>query len=1048
MRRNLLRKTAYRDIARSPGRFLAILCIILLGCAVFVGLRTSDGAMKKTADSFLRRQKFYDFSVVSTLGITAEDIDEFSKIDGVAAAEGAMSVDAIFSFGGKDEVVLKTMSVTENINIPALQEGRMPEAADECVIDSEFVNVNIGDKIILSSSNDEDTEEIFALREFTVVGKVISPLYMNFERGNTSLGSGVLSGFVYLTYEAYDVDYYTTAYIRYDNMPAAYSDEYAVKADGYEPILSDIAEERGVIRYHHIRAEAESELADGIAEYEDGLAEYKKEKAEAEAELEDARIELENAREELDDGWNELRRNERNASKELDDAEAELENARLTLEEGEAQYSAALAEFDPIYAPYAENLAAYQQVAAAYEQINYAYDIPGLPSRLELNYMKAELDAAGAQLEPVKAELDSTRAQLDAGWDAYNEGMAQIEEGRKELRSSIARARRKLENAEVEYEDGMREYLDGKAEAEAEFAEAEAELADAKAELDEARIDVDSIERATIYVLGREANVGYACFGNDSSIVKAISRVFPVFFFLVAALICVTTITRMVDEQRTQIGIYMAMGYSPMSIMSKFLIYSGLASVLGGVIGIVAGSYIFPAIIWKVYGIMYTFSPDIEFYFNWTLSLITFFAYIAAMLFVTWTSCRKELSSMPSAVLRHKSPTPGRSALVEKIPFLWNRLSFMWKVSLRNIFRYKRRVFMMILGVAGCAALLVTGFGIRDSIQNIVEYQYDEITLYDFDVMFSEALTDRAKEEFVEESGTGEEDILFLSQSAVDALFNGNERSVYLSVPTDTEHIGKFMDFHNGETPLAYPKDGEALVSRGLADDLGFEVGDTIMLRSDEMGAMKLTVCGIYDNYINHNVFITYHTYKSVWGTPDIKSAYVLLPENADGDAFSANLLSAENVMNVSSSASYRERMSTMMSSLIYIVILVIVCAGALAFIVIYNLTNISITERLREIATVKVLGFYPSEAANYVLRENVLLSFVGAAVGMPLGVLLTNFIIGQIKVDMVTFVTRIAPVSFLISFALTIFFSLAVDAYMVGKLNKIDMAAALKAAE
>ncbi|MGM9521421.1 MAG: FtsX-like permease family protein [Oscillospiraceae bacterium] len=1220
-------KNIYRDIFRSPGRFLAILGIIVLGSGFFVGLRVSQKAMISTADDYLDKCAFYDFSVSTTLGLTDDDVEAFLSVDGVLSAEGSFSEDALISTGGEAEHVAVFYSLPEAINLPYLTEGRMPEGAGECLIDNQSA-YQIGDVVTVSASNDEDTYDLFTVKEFTVVGRVSSPLYLNYERGNTSLGTGSVSAFIYVLPEVFDADYYTTVYLRMEDMPSSYSNAYDDMADKFEPILTDFADERADIRYNDIIDEATEELNDGIAEYEDALAEYESERADAEQELddawkelEDARIQIEDAKKEISYGERALEAKESEGRQELYEAEDDLSKALQSLNDGEAeyaqglsdyedgllQYNEGLAEYNENYAEYESGLKEYEdglaeyeqwlaeyedglaeynssaaylrsvrsQLSAAYDTLNAqqesfdtllntitdyinasagvqlfpdgdsllqalragdqtaiysvnavlaqmsAYDssIPadsealllaadsldsgweeynsGLASydlgmsqlraakdeldqakeqldeaKVQLDDSKAILDDAAKQLDEAKAELEDARItleqadsdlsdarkELDDGWAEYNDGVKKLKEAEAELDSSVRKAeaeleeaRLELEEAELEYNDGLQEYLDAKRDAEGEFSDAEQELNDALSDIEDARAEIDDIKYPTTYVLGRWSNVGYACFDSDTTIVKSISSVFPVFFFLVAALICTTTISRMVEEQRAQLGVLMALGYSRGRIMSKFFFYSCSASVLGGVIGILGGSLVIPQIIWQAYSIMYTFTKSVDFYFDTALSLFTFASYIAMMLIVTWFSCRRELSSTPANIIRPKAPKSGKRVFLERLPFIWNHISFMWKVSIRNIFRYKQRVFMMIIGIAGCTALMLTGFGIRDSIQHIVDYQYDEITFYDISVTFNEPPDEQQKQEFLEVVSGFSDGTIFIHQSSMTAVAGKTEKAAYLNVIEDDDisRIDTFIDFHNGDTQLAFPEEGEALINSGLADTLGVSVGDTITLRSDDEQPLKLTVSGVFDNYIYNYVYVSSATYTQLTGnSTELNSALILESPGSDDGAASAAILGMDNVVNVSVSNVLRERIDSMMASLIYIVLLTIVSAAALAFIVIYNLVNINIMERLREIATVKVLGFYQWESANYVLRENMVLTVFGALVGIPLGICLNAFVVGQIKVDLISFTPRILFLSYLAAFLLTILFSILVDVFMYRRLCRINTAEALKAAE
>ena len=1041
VKKKSLWKNIYREIFRSSGRFLAILGIILLGSGFFIGLRSARGAMVRTVNTYLDRTRFFDFELSSTLGYSEEETKGFADAAYVEAAEGAFRRDALVSLSRDEDMALAFLSMPEDINLPELKEGRFPEDRTECVIDASLFNLSVGDTVTLSDNNDEETTEEFAVRSFTVVGRTESPLYLNYERGTTSLGAGTLAGFVYVPYESFDVDYYSTIYIRLTDMPDAYSDEYETRADELEPQVKELAEALAQDRYLTLYAEAEQELADGEKEYEDGVKEYEQERADAEQELADAkqeladakqeladaRVKLDNAVGEIADGRAELEQKKAEALAEIADAEKKLADARKQIDDGEYAYSKgwndhhiAESDYDPMKGDF---------------------------------FTKYQLDAAKYQLDLARKELDEGRAEYQNGLKELEDAKAEFARSIAEAEAELADAERERVNGEAEYADGMKEYEKGLAEyedaekeAQEEFAKAERELADAARELEDAREDLADFTGPDVYVLGRFSNIGYACYDNDSAIVQSIATVFPVFFFLVAALICMTTIGRMVDEQRGQLGVLNALGYSARDTMLKYMVYAGSATAIGAVAGVLIGSFLIPQILWKAYAIMYTYTDALEYYIDLPLSAVTVLLYIVAMLLVTWFSVRSTLRETTAQILRPKPPKAGKRVLLEHITPLWSGLSFMWKVTMRNIFRYKERVLMMVLGVAGCTALMITGFGIRDSIQNIVDYQYDEITLYDYEVLFHEAMDETDMEAFRDSLEGRARDVLFAHQESVTARNGRNEKSVYLTVIPEPEHLDTFISLKSDGVPLPYPGEGEVLINNGLARALNLSAGDTMTVRTDAR-VHTFTVSGIFDNYIYNYIYMDAATYRNAEKTqPEIGTAYVCA-EN-DGDDLTGLLLQDENVLNVTAGSLLRERIGSIMDNLIYIVILTIVCAAALAFIVIYNLTNININERMREIATVKVLGFYAGETAGYVLRENVLLTMLGALLGIPLGIALNAYVMNMIRVDLVYFTPRILPVSFLYGIVLTILFGTAVDFVMALKLNRINEALALKAAE
>ena len=676
-----------------------------------------------------------------------------------------------------------------------------------------------------------------------------------------------------------------------------------------------------------------------------------------------------------------------------------------------------------------------------------------------------QLDEAEAKLEAGQAELQATRQTAAAAMSEAEAELAEAEEtltagereyaaARSEARDAIAAAEekladseRQLRDGEAEYADGLREYEDAESEAARQFADAEAELADGERELADAREKLEELRQPSTYVLDRTANVGYASLENDMGIVRGVSRVFPLFFFLVAALVCVTTMTRMVDEQRTQNGVLKALGYGSGAIAGQYLFSAGSASVLGCVAGFLLGSRFLPMALWQVYHIMYSIERPVAFVLDWGLFAACAALYLLCALGATYLVCRRDLREAPAQLIRPKSPPAGKRILIERVKFLWKRVKFLHKVSIRNILRYKKRMVMMILGVGGCTALLLTGFGIRDSIQNILDYQYDEIEIYDCSVSFHEARTEEDREVFLADHASEAADAAFLHVSAMDLTAGGKTLSVNAVV--FEEDMDGFVDLHRGETPIPWPGEGETVIDYRLAMDCGLRVGDAITLVDTELRPVTLTVSGIFDNYIYDYAFIRADTFRAQWGeAPEVKTAYLNFPEGADPHAAAAALMGDGTVAAVNVLGDMRERVAGMLSSLDYIVLIVLVCAGALAFIVLYNLTNISINERRREIATLKVLGFYPRESASYVFRENMVLTGVSALVGLPMGYALLWYVMSQIKIGSFYFGCRVAPLSYVLAVALTFVFASVVAVLLYFKLERIDMADSLKAIE
>ena len=656
-----------------------------------------------------------------------------------------------------------------------------------------------------------------------------------------------------------------------------------------------------------------------------------------------------------------------------------------------------------------------------------------------------EKDAYETGLNLKEAQVKGKKAQVEAGLAQANMGSRQLEAAE----NKIAREEKKLEDAEKELEDAEKELADGWEEYEENRQKLADEKVDARKELEDAREKLADLKEPETYVLGRDKNIGYACFESDSDIVEGISNVFPIFFFLVAALVCITTMTRMVEEQRTQIGILKALGYSEGTIMGKYLFYSGSAAVLGCGIGFLLGSYIFPVVIWSAYRIMYRLG-DIRIILDWKLGLISLIVSILCSMGTTIATCRYELTSVAAELMRPKAPKSGKRIILERIPFLWNRMKFLRKVSARNIFRYKQRFYMMVFGIGGCTALLLTGFGIKDSIKSITYNQFDEIQINDMSVVFNDPWYEMDNSDFEEIMAENAERYTLVFEESTDLTKGDKSKSLTLVIPEKAEDISSFLNLHTTrDVPIAFPGKGEVVLTEKLADKCGAGIGDMVTLQDDDMNTLELKVSGISENYVYNYAYISPETWtEQIGSAPEYKSAYINVKEEKDVHSVSAAVMNCDGVASVTVNDDMKVRFSSMMKSLDYVVLLIIGCAGSLAFIVLYNLTNINITERLREIATIKVLGFYRRETASYVFRENLVLTGIGAGVGLIMGRYLHQFVMYNIDIDMIAFDVHIAPLSVLYSIVLTFVFAGIVDWAMNKKLDGINMAESMKSVE
>lgn len=1062
--KSMMKRNTFREIKKSFGRYFAILAIIALGVALFSGLKITQSVMVHSADVYLKDLQFYDYRLVSTLGFTEENVEALAEKEDVRAAEGAISAEVLYKDAGENERVIKMHSISEKVNKLKLVAGEMPQSADECVVDSALFSEDaIGSKLVLSENNTTDDLDKFAYKEYTITGLVQSPCYIQFERGNTSIGNGRISGFAYILKDGFAVDYDTEIYIKFDEDYDIYSDEYDSYMEAKEADWEAYTKEQAEIRYDKIVKDAQDELDEKKEELEE-------KRAEAEAELESAKQQLTDGETEISDGKNQIasaktelsaKASELQSGKDaLSSKAAELESASQQISGQESVLAAKKAEYEQGLNAY---LAAKQQVTDQRNSLETAKaqlteNTPGYEEMLaqieagltevagaeaELNAKNAELEAAAGQLSSAESQLAAAKQQIEDGKNALAAAEAELTDGENQLaaaKEQIEEKEDQLEAAETELADGLLQYQEKQSEFDEQMQDADDQIADAQSK-------IDAIEKPETYVLDRNTNVGYVCLKNDSGVVKGIANVFPVFFFLVAALICMTTMNRMVEEQRTQIGVLKALGFSEGKIMGKYLFYSGSAAISGTLIGYVLGIHFFPLVIITAYGIVYKMG-GIYYVSDPPLALVSLTVAVLCSVGTTWLSCHKELKEVAADLMRPKAPKAGKRVFLEHVPFIWKRLKFLQKVSVRNIVRYKKRFFMMVIGISGCTALLVMGFGVRDSVVAVADQQYEEIQLYDIGVtlkdgkMPGEADLKSLDSVLEKENAAG----MYAMEKTIDLVTDKGTKSIHMVAVENPDEVGDFISLHTKkQEPIAYPKEGEAVLSKKVAETYGVKKGDTILLRDSDNNEMSLKVTGICENHIYNYVYIAPESYEKQIGDVVFKNVYVSLPDASDIHEVSAVLMKADGVTAVTVNSDMLNRISQMMSCMNYIVIVIIICAGALAFIVLYNLNNINITERVREIATIKVLGFYPKETASYVFRENMVLTAIGCGLGLILGKWFHRFVMGEIQIDMVSFNVQINAVSYLFSVLLTMGFAWIVNCMMTGKLERINMAESLK---
>ena len=1096
-------KDFYMEIRKSPGRFLSILFIVALGVAFFSGIRASEPDMRLTGDAYFDESNLMDIKALSTYGVTQDDVDAISKIDGVEHAEGAYSAD-FMQIVDKKQKVLHVISLQDEMNQVKLSDGQMPQKAGECLADQD-AGYKVGDTIKLRSGTSDEVIDTLTTDTLKVVGLCSSPMYISYGRGSATIGTGTISAFVMVPEETFDMDVYTEVYVQVKGAKdeVAFTDGYDKKVEKVLDQIEDITDERAEIRKQELVNEAQEKIDEAREELEQGRADAASELADAAAKIADAEEQLTSGKAQITSGKKQIASAKNTLSKkesELKQAQNQYNAGLAQLREGEAQYEAGLAQYEAakpeaeakIQTGREESEKKKQELAAAPAKLELlkqsvaeleqkqtegsiteeeAATLKELKENQipQLEYViangeqmiasgEAELDAAQKQLDDTAATLAQTKSELDAAKASLNGVPQQLASGKAQIQSGWAEIRKqekKLEEGaaeiaenEAKVAEAKMEYANGEEEAAQKIAEGEQKIADAEAK-------VQDIEKPTWYVYDRDTLTEYSGYGENAERLGAIGRVFPVLFFLVAALISLTSMTRMVEEQRTAIGTMKALGYSKMSIAKKYLGYALIATAGGSVLGVLIGEKILPYIIVYAYGILYQHITHILVPYQWIYAWMAAAAAIVCTMAATFFACYKELVAQPAVLMRPPAPKNGQRVFLERIKFIWKHLSFTWKSCIRNLTRYKKRFFMTVFGIGGCMGLMLVGYGIKDSCYEIAELQFRDIQMYDGSVYLKEDISDETRQNLLDYM-KDDSDISHYMQTSMKnvTLVNGkNKRDTYQVVFSEPKDVKDYFDFHDRKSKEEYTLDDEGvIISEKTGKLLNAKAGDTIEIKDEENGNKKVKIAHICENYMGHYIFFTPSYYEKVYGENSEYNSIFFAGQKGDTqedyNKIGEDILTQDGALSVSYMRDIEKQLDDMLKSLNLVIVVLIISAGMLAFVVLYNLNTVNITERQRELATLKVLGFYDLEVAEHVYRENVLLTFIGAAVGVVLGKFLHAFIIDTVEVDTAMFGRNINFSSYMYSLLFTILFSLIVNGIMYFKLKKIDMVESLKSIE
>lgn len=1073
-------KDIFREIKISLGRFLSILCIVAIGVAFFAGIKASAPDMKNSADTYFDKYNVQDIQVYSTIGLTKKDVAAIKKIKGVKSVQPSFSMDTLSQIDST-QMVIKVISygIDQKMNKIRVVEGRMPERENECLVEASsatnklYGTFHIGDTIKLQSGPDEALSKSLKHTKYKIVGTCYNPNYLSYEKGSSNIGSGTVNSFIYIQNTNVLKDYYTEVDVCVKGAKDldCYSDEYFDVVDPVLKKIKKISNKQIDARIQSYQSELDAKKQEATDKFKDAENQFNDAQNKIDSglsEIQSNELKLQNSKDQINQGWNEYY-----ANLQLLDNIPTLQNAIAQIEESEKKLPELLSQKEQVEDGLQQINAegdlntkrtliqnAIDFIDIALKKLeNYPDSSDAETIRIKLNEKKELLQGQLSLIDQAiakKAELEAILPQIQSGIEKIQAGVAKKAELQSQL-NQLLNAKNELNNAYVslingqaQYEDGVSKIEDAKNELNKSIeqltlskAEFNIQKHDALRELSDAQLEIDKMEGKWI-VLDRNSHYSYRDYGACADRMDGIAKVFPVFFFLVAALVCMTTMTRMVDEQRNEMGTLKALGYSKLQIASKYIIYALIASILGSILGCSLGMYLFPTVIFNAWNTLYNID-QIKFLFQPGLILLASGSVTGITLLATLYSIYSELIEMPSQLMRPKAAKAGKKILLERISFIWKRLSFLQKVTARNIFRYKKRFFMTIIGIAGCSALLVAGFGINDSISDIVNQQYNVIYHYDATVSAKTSeITSQIK------SLKGVKDVYEEDHLAVTTKIENKDISTTVHIISNDKKFKDFCTLFNGNKEFDLD-DSSVLISQKMATKLNKKAGDTIKIKDANNKVIKAKIKGVFTNYVGHHIYASESLYKS-WNTSAKTTHIYLIKSKKTTKKFERNLgnkiMNIDSVQSVTFYSSLQKNFKDMIKSISYIVVVLVISAACLAFVVLYNLSNVNISERKREIATIKVLGFTRKEVDAYINRETILLTILGSLIGLGIGIGLHHLIMNLAEMDDIMFGRTINSISYVISFVMTIGFNAIINLCMHKKLNNIQMVESLKAVE
>lgn len=983
----LLLKNTFKKIRKSLGRFFSITFIIALGISVFMGLRESTAGMLYTADNYYDRSNLMDFKIISTHGLTESDVESLKELEHVEKVIPSYSIDVLES--GK---AIRLHAIEKDINNVILVEGKQPTKKNECLGDHH--KYKIGDVISFEGT---DINKYISIKSCKIVGTINSTLYIREEKGISNVGNGKLVSFIFVNKDIFKYEYYTEIYITAKNSidRNSYYDDYLDEIEFLRTELKEIKPIRETIRYEEILEEANKEIV--------------KITKELDKKIKESNDKLSKAKRELDDASALLKKHKNDTQKQFEDNYTLLNNSKNTIIQNLAQQNITIDNLNN----YIENLS--NNITLLQQQLEYTTD------ENQKNIITQQL----SQLQNSHYAL----VEAQNGLKQINDNLEILDDNYNIFENEVKKQQNKIDKGYVEYYKGINELENAKKEA--------------NEKIEEAKEEINKIEKPKWYLLDRTYNSGYNSYKEDIIKVDAIAKILPIFFILIVILMISNTLNRLIEEERTEIGILLSNGFSKASIIFSYIIYVFIAGTLGIGIGLSIGYGVFPTIIYGVFLSRFYVPKLITIVSPLPFSLVIIVT-LLVMTIVTIYSCLKELKEVPATLLRPKPPKTGKKIAVENVNVFWSKLSFIWKNTFRNIFRYKKRIIMTILGVAGCTALLVAAMGIHDSVNTISKIQYKDIIKYDSAYILKNEVEEIPDALLQILLNNGVVNPLLVNQDAYTFSFDGKTEDAYLTVPSNSIAFNNYVtlkSIYTGNNVAL--EDNGAIITKQMAQLLKVEKGDAVNIRNSDNELFIIYVADVVENHVVHYIYMSDTYYKKALNE-NIKYNTIL----ANGNIDEKIALTDYDVLTVNSIKDIIKTFDSFIKGLNKIIILIVFCACFLAFIVLYNLTIINVSERKREIATFKVLGFYDKEISNYIYRETLLLTIAGVILGLFLGIYLHRFIINTAEPDNILFLRKIKWYSYLISGVMTIIFSYIIQLIININLKKIDMIDSLKSVE